>query len=87
MTAGCGSLGGGGPVSGDEARSSCEARVESEYVPEQRPPMFGPVKVDQVDAVQIVTGSVEGNTDQPATFYFTCATTPDGETRLVSFAY
>lgn len=75
------------PVPADEAQSACEARVEAEYVPEQRPVVLGPVKVDQVEAVQIVTGSVEGNTSQPATFFFTCATTPDGETRLVSFAY
>ena len=71
----------------DEAQSACEARVETEYVPDQRPVVFGPVKADEVDAVQIVTGSVEGNTSQPATFFFTCATTPDGETRLVSFEY
>ena len=71
----------------DEAQSACEARVEAEYVPEQRPVVFGPVRADEVDAVQIVTGSVEGNTRQPTTSFFTCATSPDGETQLVSFDY
>lgn len=87
LTAGCGALDSGDPVPADEAQAACQQRVESEYEAEQRPAVFGPVKVDRVDAVQIVTGSVEGNTSQPATFFFTCATTADGETRLVSFAY
>lgn len=84
---GCTALDSEGPVPAEDAQAECQARVEAEYVPEQRPVVFGPVKADEVNAVQIVTGSVEGNTSQPATFFFTCATSPDGETRLVSFEY